>query len=60
MEGQQSISECGETHKRDELLDQDDLQVVSLGDTLEAVLNRHHREEEGMVDTGPYGSLQGP
>ncbi|CAM9748230.1 unnamed protein product [Rangifer tarandus platyrhynchus] len=60
VEGQQSISECGETHKRDELLDQDALQVVSLGDTLEAVLNRNHREEEGMVDTGPYGSLQGP
>ena len=39
VEGQQSISECRQTHKRDELLDQDGLQVVSLGDTLEAVLN---------------------
>ena len=45
VEGQQSISECGEIHKRDQLLDQDD---VSLGDTLEAVRNRNHRKEEGM------------
>lgn len=60
VEGQQSISECRETHKRDELLDQDDLQVVSLGDTLEAVLSRKHRGEEGIVETGPCGSLQGP
>lgn len=57
VEGQQSISECRETHCWDELLDQDDLQV-SLGDTLEAILSRKHREE-GIVETGPVGLCRG-